>query len=162
MVEFQEGAFAAPPVVSANECAASAVSNECTSLHLGRDVPRVVRFTAAGTGPAGHGELLPDVPEWSDSEKLKNEKEALDFYFSSHPLAQHEAELRRFASHSVEQLAKLEANQEVLLAGMLNQVRFLEFGLVTPQELSERRVREYARALDEPDLYEQFLQRFES
>ena len=44
----------------------------------------------------------------------------------------------------------------------LNQVRFLEFGLVTPQELSERRLRQYARALDEPDLYEQFLRRFES
>jgi DNA polymerase-3 subunit alpha len=70
-------------------------------------------------------ETLPDVPEWADSEKLRYEKEALDFYFSSHPLAQHESELRRFASHSVEQLAKLEANQEVLLAGMLNQVRFM-------------------------------------
>jgi ribosome-binding protein aMBF1 (putative translation factor) len=43
----------------------------------------------------------------------------------------------------------------------LNQVRFLEFGLVTPQELSERRLHEYARALDEPALYEQFLKRFE-
>src|SRR5262249_42582138 len=30
--------------------------------------------------PAG----LPDVPEWPATEKLKNEKEALDFYFSSH------------------------------------------------------------------------------
>jgi DNA polymerase-3 subunit alpha len=70
-------------------------------------------------------EQLPDVPEWADSERLKYEKEALDFYFSSHPLAQHEAELRRFASHNVEQLAKLEANQEVLIGGMLTQVRFM-------------------------------------
>jgi len=70
-------------------------------------------------------EVLPDVPEWTDSERLRYEKEALDFYFSSHPLAEHEAELRRFASHSVEQLVKLEANQEVLLAGMLNNVRFM-------------------------------------
>jgi ribosome-binding protein aMBF1 (putative translation factor) len=43
----------------------------------------------------------------------------------------------------------------------VNEVRFLEFGLVTPQELSERRVREYAGALNEPQLYEQFRQRFE-
>ncbi|HEY1380190.1 MAG TPA: DNA polymerase III subunit alpha, partial [Gemmataceae bacterium] len=69
-------------------------------------------------------EDLPDVPEWPDSDKLKYEKEALDFYFSSHPLAQHEAELRRFATHAVEQLPKLEATQEVLLGGMLTQVRF--------------------------------------
>src|SRR5262249_26807573 len=81
---------------------------------------------ANGDGEATRAvEPLPEVPEWPDSEKLKYEKEALDFYFSSHPLAQCEAELRRFATHTVEQLAKLEANQEVLLGGMLTQVRFL-------------------------------------
>ncbi len=70
-------------------------------------------------------EDLPDVPEWPDSEKLKHEKEALDFYFSSHPLAQHEADLRRFATHMVEALAKLAPGNEVLLGGMLTQVRLL-------------------------------------
>jgi transcriptional regulator with XRE-family HTH domain len=43
----------------------------------------------------------------------------------------------------------------------VNQVRFLEFGLVTPRELSERSLRAYARALGAPDLYEQFRERFE-
>ena len=43
----------------------------------------------------------------------------------------------------------------------LNQVRFIEFGLVTPQELSERCVREYARALGAPELSDQFRERFE-
>jgi DNA polymerase-3 subunit alpha len=70
-------------------------------------------------------EDLPDVPEWPDSEKLKFEKEALDFYFSSHPLAQHDAELRRYATHTVEHLSKVEPGGEVLLGGMLTQVRFL-------------------------------------
>src|SRR5262249_15064189 len=69
-------------------------------------------------------QAMPDIPEWSNSEKLKNEKEALDFYFSSHPLAQHETDLRRLASHTVEQLGQLAANQEVILGGMLTQVRF--------------------------------------
>jgi DNA polymerase-3 subunit alpha len=70
-------------------------------------------------------EELPDVPEWPDNEKLKYEKEALDFYFSSHPLAQFDAELRRFVSHTVESLAKSSPGQEVLLGGMLTQVRFM-------------------------------------
>ena len=50
----------------------------------------------AFAGEAGGGgvalapaEPLPDVPPWSETEKLKYEKEVLDFYFSSHPLAQH-------------------------------------------------------------------------
>ena len=42
-----------------------------------------------------------------------------------------------------------------------NQVRFLELGLVTRRELSERSLRAHARALGAPDLYEQFCERFE-
>jgi hypothetical protein len=42
----------------------------------------------------------------------------------------------------------------------VNQVRFLELGLVTSHELSERRLREYARALGDPQLYDRFRQQF--
>lgn len=68
---------------------------------------------------------LRDIPEWSASDRLKYEKEALDFYVSSHPLAQHESAIRQFASHSVNQLGDLGANQEILIGGMLSQVRFM-------------------------------------
>jgi DNA polymerase-3 subunit alpha len=51
-----------------------------------------------------HG--LPDVPEWPETERLKFEKEALDFYISSHPLAQHDEQLRRFRTHDAGPLAK--------------------------------------------------------
>jgi transcriptional regulator with XRE-family HTH domain len=43
----------------------------------------------------------------------------------------------------------------------INEVRFLEFGLVTRRDLSEQRLRAYARALGSADLYEQFRARFE-
>ena len=78
---------------------------------------------ASATGPAG--DALPEVPEWPETEKLKYEKEVLDFYLSSHPLAQREKELRRFATCTVEQLKQLPAEQEVTLGGMLVQVRFM-------------------------------------
>src|SRR5262249_2177298 len=68
---------------------------------------------------------LPGVAEWSDTEKPKFEKEALDFYLSSHPLAQHAEILRRFALHCVEELKSLPASTEVTLGGMLTQVRFM-------------------------------------
>ncbi len=74
---------------------------------------------------AGVREGLRDIPEWSSSEKLKHEKEALDLYISSHPLAQYESDLRLFSSHNVRQLADLNINQEVFIGGMLTQVRFL-------------------------------------
>jgi DNA polymerase-3 subunit alpha len=69
-------------------------------------------------------ETLPDVPEWPPLEKLRYEKEALDFYITSHPLSQHRDVLDRFAGHRVEQLSSCEQNQEVFLGGMLSQVRF--------------------------------------
>ncbi len=80
-----------------------------------------------GGGPAADGGAadLPDVPEWAATEKLKNEKEALDFYFSSHPLAQHEDLLQLFSSHRVSQLGELGPNQEVVIGGMLSQVRYM-------------------------------------
>ena len=96
----------------------------------GPDEP--VRCTRAGIGnrESGIGEQrsslgIPDVPEWSNREKLRNEKEALDFYITSHPLAQYEETLRRFSSHSVDQIGSLGANQEVFIGGMLAKVRYL-------------------------------------
>jgi DNA polymerase-3 subunit alpha len=77
---------------------------------------------AAATAPAADG--LPDVPPWPETEKLKYEKEVLDFYFSSHPLAQMEKDLRRYASHTTEQVKGLPADHPVTLAGMLTAVRF--------------------------------------
>jgi DNA polymerase-3 subunit alpha len=70
-------------------------------------------------------EGLAEVPDWPPSERLKYEKEALDFYFSSHPLAEHANELRRFASHNVAQLKKAAHGQRVLIGGMLTLCRFM-------------------------------------
>jgi len=76
-------------------------------------------------GPAANPDLaLPDIPEWPETEKLKYEKEALDFYISSHPLAQYEGALRRFSMRCVADLATLPPGQEIVVGGMLSQVRF--------------------------------------
>jgi DNA polymerase-3 subunit alpha len=79
----------------------------------------------AANGPvatAEPAEVLPDVAPWPETEKLKYEKEVLDFYLSSHPLAQNEKVLRRFASHTAEQMKQAVADQEVTLGGMFTQI----------------------------------------
>jgi DNA polymerase-3 subunit alpha len=80
-------------------------------------------FAGPAAEAAGMTEALPDIPEWPVTEKLKFEKEALDFYFSSHPLAQHEQRLHLFSTHHVTQLRDLQAGQEVWLGGMIAGVR---------------------------------------
>jgi DNA polymerase III subunit alpha len=81
-----------------------------------------------GGNEAANGEIastLPDIPEWPETEKLKYEKEVLDFYLSSHPLARFEKELQRFGTHKIGQLRELGNGQEVLVGGMLGSVRFM-------------------------------------
>ncbi len=68
---------------------------------------------------------LRNVPEWQPLEKLKYEKESLDFYISSHPLGQYEDSLRRFSGQAVANLKQCEPNQEVFMGGMLTVVRFM-------------------------------------
>jgi DNA polymerase III subunit alpha len=81
-------------------------------------------FAAQGTNGPAVADSLPDVPEWPAAEKLKYEKEALDFYISSHPLAQHEEVIRLFSTHTTLQLRELNAGHEVMVGGMLSSVRF--------------------------------------
>jgi DNA polymerase-3 subunit alpha len=67
---------------------------------------------------------LPDVPDYPENERLALEKEVLGFYISSHPLAEHEATLATFCTHTSDQLASLEHRTEVLVGGMISAVKF--------------------------------------
>jgi len=72
------------------------------------------------SGPARSAEYgLPDVPEWPETDKLKFEKEALDFYMSSHPLAQHDDQLRRFRTYECAEMAKAKNATEGRIGGMI-------------------------------------------
>lgn len=79
--------------------------------------------TANGTAPVGPT-VLPEVPVFSETDKLKAEKEVLDFYFSSHPLAQHDAELQRYSTHRTADVRTVQSGQEVTIGGMLTQIRY--------------------------------------
>jgi DNA polymerase-3 subunit alpha len=74
-----------------------------------------------GDGGHDHGPEhgLPDVPEWPEREKLRFEKEALDFFISGHPLAQHDEQLRRFRTHDCGELAKGKPGTEARVGGMV-------------------------------------------
>ena len=68
---------------------------------------------------------LPDVPRWSNTDQLKAEKEALDFYFSSHPLAEADAAMKRFASHSCAMVNDARNGAEVRFGGMISSTRVM-------------------------------------
>ena len=67
---------------------------------------------------------LPDVASLSEKDTLAAEKEVLGFYLSSHPLAEHEALLAKYCTHSTSALSGLAHRAEVMLGGMLASLKF--------------------------------------
>jgi DNA polymerase III subunit alpha len=74
--------------------------------------------------PAATAVDLPMLPEFAEKERLAMEKEVLGFYLTSHPLAEHEATLRTYCTHTSAQVAKLEHRTEVVVGGMLSAIKF--------------------------------------
>jgi DNA polymerase-3 subunit alpha len=67
---------------------------------------------------------LAQVPEWPRSELLAGEKEMLGFYVTGHPLLEHEAVLRRFASFALDAIpASSQQPPEVWLGGLIGGLR---------------------------------------
>jgi DNA polymerase-3 subunit alpha len=72
-----------------------------------------------GEAEAGSEQALTlvQVPEWSERERLQNEKQALGFYLSGHPFNSFAAEVRQFARTALKDLQP--RPETVLLAGIL-------------------------------------------
>ena len=66
---------------------------------------------------------LPNMPEWDQSERLKQERELTGFYISSHPLARYEATIQTLATASTMNLPELPDGREVKLCGIITTVK---------------------------------------
>ncbi len=73
----------------------------------------------AAVDEAAH--VLPDVSDWSEQQRLQEEKAALGFYFSGHPYWAFQKELSQFFSTTLANLAPKEQPQ--LLAGIVSGIR---------------------------------------
>ncbi|HEX8984592.1 MAG TPA: OB-fold nucleic acid binding domain-containing protein, partial [Bryobacteraceae bacterium] len=62
---------------------------------------------------------LPNVPEWTDKEKLAGEKELLGFWVTGHPLDRYSDKIGELATHDSSNLEGLEKGTEVRLCGVL-------------------------------------------
>lgn len=78
---------------------------------------------SSDTASAAPEEVLPNLPEFAEREKLAFEKEVLGCYLSSHPLEQYESLLDRYRSHTISLLPELPHREEVLVAGMISAIK---------------------------------------
>ncbi len=66
---------------------------------------------------------LPDVPEWSEAERLAGEKEVLGFYVTGHPLEKYRAKVAALTRQDSGSLEELDNDSPVTLAGILTVLR---------------------------------------
>jgi DNA polymerase-3 subunit alpha len=70
-----------------------------------------------------HSAALPNVPEWTDKEKLAGEKELLGFWVTGHPLDRYEDKIAELATHDMGSLEGLAKNAEVSICGVLSTIQ---------------------------------------
>jgi DNA polymerase-3 subunit alpha len=72
-----------------------------------------------GGGDEHMAPLFPNVPDWTDQEKLAAEKEMLGFWVTGHPLDRYADKIAELASHDSSTIEGLTKGQEVALCGVL-------------------------------------------
>ena len=65
--------------------------------------------------------ILPNVPDWTEQQRLLEEKAALGFYFSGHPYLSYQKDLSQFVSTTLANLSPKEQPQ--LIAGIVSGIR---------------------------------------
>ncbi|HKC79832.1 MAG TPA: hypothetical protein VKB91_01470, partial [Gemmatimonadaceae bacterium] len=86
--------------------------------------------------------VLPNIPPWTESERLAKEKEILGFYISGHPLERFRTEAEIFATHTVSDLGKWRPELMTLAVVVTNIKRQMskksgsEFARVTIEDFS--------------------------
>ncbi|PWU00214.1 MAG: DNA polymerase III subunit alpha [Terriglobia bacterium] len=76
-------------------------------------------FGEAAEHEETHAVPLPNVPDWSDKEKLAAEKEVLGFWVTGHPLDRYSDKMTELATHDSASLEGLSKGVEITLCGVL-------------------------------------------
>ena len=79
-------------------------------------------FDMPGADAALNAPTLPEMPEWSDRQRLAFEKEVLGFYISGHPLAGYRDVLRKYANADALTLKEIADQSNVIIGGGITAV----------------------------------------
>lgn len=94
-----------------------------SSLHKDRAAGQASLFGDFGMG-GGETIDYPNLPELTDSEILKDEKQFLGFYISGHPLSEFAEEIRRLSTHNAADIVEIEPDRSfpVRIVGIITSV----------------------------------------
>jgi DNA polymerase-3 subunit alpha len=78
----------------------------------------------SGDGAADFNSVeLPNIPDWTDREKLNKEKELAGIFLSGHPLDRFLPDIQSFATHTANSLTTIADKQDVAMVGMVTAVK---------------------------------------
>jgi DNA polymerase-3 subunit alpha len=75
---------------------------------------------------AAPAQRIPDVPQWSEAERLAFEKDSLGFFVSGHPLEQFREELEQWATATTGGLRAMAEASDVAVGGLLTALRLIK------------------------------------
>jgi DNA polymerase-3 subunit alpha len=109
---------------------------EAQLLQADRDAGQESLFGDAGGGAAPRSPLvLPDIPPWTEAERLAREKEVLGFFISGHPLGRYRDEVELFGTRTTATLGTWSEHQ-VSVGAVVTAVK---------RQISKKTGKEYAR-----------------
>ncbi len=114
--------------------ALDAVLGEAQLLQQEKEAGQASLFGEA-TAPRPRREGLPDVPPWTEAERLVKEKEVLGFFISGHPLERFREEVELFGTRTTATLGEWSEHQ-VAVAAVVTGVK---------RQISKKTGKEYAR-----------------
>jgi DNA polymerase-3 subunit alpha len=80
-------------------------------------------FMGGANSPPPPPFAMPDVPDWTEAERLAAEKEVLGFYVTGHPLEKYSQRLAAMTKHDTSSIEEMEHESPVTLAGILRGLR---------------------------------------
>ena len=108
---------------------------EAQLLQQERDAGQASLFGEAPHPTRAAGTELPEVPAWTEQERLAREKEVLGFFISGHPLERFRPEVELFGTRTTATLGEW-SEQQVTVAAVITQVK---------RQISKKTGKEYAR-----------------
>jgi len=71
-------------------------------------------------------EVLPDIAEWDEPERLAMEKESLGFYITGHPLSRYREKLEQFSTTPTHMLQELQDKEDVRIGGIVRGIKKIQ------------------------------------
>lgn len=115
--------------------ALDAVLSEAQLQQQEREAGQASLFGEAMPVAESRGPVLPEVPEWSEADRLTREKEVIGFFISGHPLERYRHEVELFGARTTATLGEWSEHQ-VTVAAVITLVK---------RQISKKTGKEYAR-----------------